>query len=157
MNDNQYDAFKSSAQGFIEQFKNVKDKKIVIYGIGQYTATLLPKLDDFHIIGLLDGDDSNIGKIVYGHRILSVKEAEETADLIVINTSSFYWEMIFKRIENIKIPVYYANGSRAYKKKVAYTIHEKVKTSCDEMKKQIDHADIVTIPVGKQRSRNILN
>ena len=144
MNNGQYAAFKSSAEIFVEQFKDVKDKKIVIYGIGQYTATVLTKLKDFHVIGLLDGDTSNIGKIVYGYRVLSVKEAEETADLIIINTSSFYWDMIFKRIEDIKIPVYYANGSKACKKADSYIIQECVKISFSEMKKQIDSVDIVT-------------
>lgn len=144
MDNSQYVTFKSSVEKFEEHFKDVKEKKIVLYGIGQYTATLLSKLTDFHVAGLLDGDHANIGKIIYGYRVLSVREAEETADLIIINTSPFYWEMIFKRIENIKIPVYYADGSRACKKKISYIIHDKVKVSFSEMKRQIDCADIVT-------------
>lgn len=144
MDENQYAAFKNSANEFVKQFEDRKDKKIVIYGIGQYTAALLPKLEDFHIVGLMDGDQTNIGKMIYGYKVLSLEEAEKEADFIIINTSSFYWEMIFQRIENSKIPVYYANGELAHRKKSSYVINEKCKISFDAMKHRIDCADIVS-------------
>ncbi len=144
MQDNQYAAFRHSAEEFIKQFQGEKEKKIVLYGIGQYTAALLPELSDFHIIGLMDGDASNIGKMIYGYKILSREEAEKSADLIIINTSSFYWEMIYSRLEDIRIPVYYANGSRAYKKESSYVIRESLKLSFDEMKRHIDCNDVIS-------------
>lgn len=41
MNKNQYNSVMKSAENFIEAFKRLKDKKIVLYGLGQYIATLL--------------------------------------------------------------------------------------------------------------------
>lgn len=144
MDNNQYAAFKNSTNEFIKQFGDKKDKKFVLYGIGQYTAALLPALDGFHIVGLMDGDSSNIGKTIYGYQVIDLESAEKEADCIVINTSSFYWEMIFQRIENSKIPVYYANGERAHKKKSSYKIDKNCKISFDRMKQKIDHADVVS-------------
>lgn len=144
MDKNQYAAFQNSANEFIEQFGDRKDKKMVIYGIGQYTAALLPKLNGFQIIGLMDGDHSNIGKAIYGRKVISLEEAEREADFIVINTSSFYWEMIYQRIENCSIPVYYANGELAHKKENSYIIDERCKVSFDAVKREIDCVDVVS-------------
>ncbi len=144
MKDGQYAAFKNSAEEFVKEFGNRKNQKIAIYGIGQYTASLLPELNDFHIVGLMDGDQTNIGKMIYGYKVLSLEEAEKEADVIIINTSSFYWEMIFQRIENSKIPVYYANGELAHKKKSSYIIDEECKISFAVMKQKIDDADVVS-------------
>lgn len=144
MEKNQYAAFENSANLFIRQFADRKDKKIVIYGIGQYTAALLPRMDGFQIAGLMDGDCSNTGKIIYGYKVISLEEAESKADLIVINTSPFYWEMIFQRIADSKIPVYYANGDLACKKERACFIDEKCRVSFDEMKEKIDRSDVVS-------------
>ena len=113
MNKNQYNSVTKSAENFIEAFKGLKDKKIVLYGLGQYTATLLNMTDEFCFVGLLDGNVQNIGKEFYGLEVLSIEEAVEKADLIVINTSTFYWNTIYDRIKEVEIPVYYANGEPA--------------------------------------------
>lgn len=113
MNKNQYNSVIKSAENFIEAFKTVKDQKIVLYGLGQYTATLLNMTDEFCFVGLLDGNAQNIGKEFYGLQVLSIAEAVEKADLIVINTSTFYWNIIYDRIKEVEIPVYYANGELA--------------------------------------------
>ncbi len=144
MDENQYAAFKISADGFVKQFEKQKDKKMVLYGIGQYTASLLPKLSSFHVVGLMDGDDSNIGKTIYGYKVLSLEEAEKEADFIIINTSPFYWEMIFRRIQNSKIPVYYVNGALAERKPLSYIVDEKCKISFDAIRQKIDCADVVS-------------
>lgn len=113
MNKNQYNSVTKSAENFIEAFNGVKDKKIVLYGLGQYTATLLNMTDEFCFVGLLDGNAQNIGKEFYGLEVLNIEEAVEKADLIVINTSTFYWNIIYDRIKEVEIPVYYANGELA--------------------------------------------
>lgn len=113
MSKNQYNSVTKSAENFIEAFQKFKDKKIVLYGLGQYTATLLNMTDEYCFVGLLDGDEKNIATEVYGLKVLSIEEAVEKADLIVINTSTFYWNIIYERIKDVKIPVYYANGEPA--------------------------------------------
>ena len=92
---------------FNENFKEFKQSKIVLYGIGRYTATLVEGLQDFNFIGLMDKDPANIGKIMFGLPVISKEEAEQKADLVVINTSETYWNVIYNRIEDIQIPVYY--------------------------------------------------
>jgi len=105
--------FDYEIEAFELAFKDRKNLKIAIYGTGRMTATLLTYLNDFHIIGLLDRDATIIGKEMYGVRILSQQEAEENADIIIINTSETYWNTIYQRIHDWKIPIYFRNGKRA--------------------------------------------
>lgn len=105
--------FDYEIEAFELAFKDRKNLKIAIYGTGRMTATLLTYLNDFHIIGLLDRDATMIGKEMYGVRILSQQEAEENADIIIINTSETYWNTIYQRIRDWKIPIYFRNGKQA--------------------------------------------
>lgn len=77
------------------------------------TATLLEKVRGFNIIGLLDRDEKLIGKTIYGMQVISKEQAEEQADILIINTSESYWNVIYNRIKNWKIPIYFKNGQRA--------------------------------------------
>lgn len=107
--------FDYEIEAFEAAFEDKKEFRIAIYGTGRMTATLLERLKGFHIIGLLDRDSSTIGQEMYGLRLISREEAEENADIIVINTSETYWGTIYKRIQNWKIPIYFRNGVRASK------------------------------------------
>ena len=98
---------------FRNTFKQFQEKKIIIYGIGRRTATLLPALKDFKIVGLLDRDKENIGKVYMGIPILSLDGIQDKADLIVINSDPTNFEVIYKRIKDVKLPVYYADGRMA--------------------------------------------
>ncbi len=99
---------------FRKNFLEKKDSNIVLYGIGRYTATLVPALkEEFHFTGLMDKDPANHGKILHGLPILSLQEAEEQADLIIINVSATYWRIIYRRIKDSRIPVYFLNGCLA--------------------------------------------
>lgn len=144
-----YNTCQKSAEEFIVKFKKFRNKKIVLYGIGQYTATLLAKQTNYNIIGLLDGDCDNVGKTIYGLRVMTVDEAQECADMIVINTSIMYWDLIFKRIANVNIPVYYPNGKRAVnndaKRKVV--IDNTVAVSSTQIKEAINDADIISFDI----------
>ena len=98
---------------FRNSFKQFQEKRIIIYGMGRRTATLLPALGDFRIVGLLDRDKENIGKVYMGIPVLSLDEIQDKADLIVINSDPTNFEIIYKRIKDIKLPVYYADGRMA--------------------------------------------
>lgn len=111
--------FKRLLQMFVDTFQSCKDKKIVLYGIGAFSATVIERLPDFNIIGLMDRDPENIGKVLYGVPILSKDQAEKEADLIIINTEAAYWQTIYKRICDIKTDVYYRDGQKAYLDKEA--------------------------------------
>ncbi len=105
--------YQTEIDEFQARFQKYKDKRIVLYGIGRYTATLLDGQQGFHFVGLMDKNPENIGKHLFGLPVMDVRTVEQQADLIVINTSETYWELIYSRLQGIKIPVYYKNGERA--------------------------------------------
>ena len=129
---------------FNENFKEFKRLKIVLYGIGRYTATLVEGLKDFNFVGLMDKDPANVGKIMFGFPIISKEEAEEKADLVVINTSETYWNVIYNRIEDIKIPVYYKNGEKAEKKKKQQYHNSYKDLSWKELNSKVEDAQIIS-------------
>lgn len=114
---------------FKAAFKEYKDKRIVLYGIG-IGAVLVTENDCFQFVGLMDRDPANIGRIMYGLPIISLAEAENIADMIVINAPETYWEIIYKRIENSKIPVYFRNGEKAH-------ITQQPKVTAEEIRKEL--------------------
>lgn len=107
-------------QEFIRKFDNffchLKDKRIVLYGIGYRTGAIIRELPHYNIIGMLDKEPENIGREFYGKNVLSINEAVNKADCIIIIAVS-YWEVIYERIKKItdeyKIPVYFPNGEKA--------------------------------------------
>lgn len=149
MNNNQYASFQKSAEGFIEFFASYRHKRIVLYGLGQYTATLLSIAKDFNFIGLMDGDENNIGHEIYGLKVLGIDDVQNNADLIVINTSPFYWNLIFERIADIGIPVYFPNGEPATRKAYSQGLlsEEERCRSVEEIKNAIDDAEIISFDI----------
>lgn len=111
--DNGVNNYQNEVDSFRKKFISFTEQRVVIYGIGRRTATLIPYLKDFNIVGLMDRDKDNIGKVMYGLPIISLHAAEDVADIIIINAPQSYWEIIYKRISNAKIPVYYCNGEIA--------------------------------------------
>lgn len=116
--------YQNEIDSFIKNFSKFKEKRIALYGIGRYTATLLPEISDFNIVGLMDRDPDNIGKSIHGISIISSEDAKAKVDLIIINTTQMYWQIIFNRIERLGIPVYYLNGERAIGNMHSYNFKE---------------------------------
>lgn len=105
--------FELERKRFLKNFAGYIEKKIVLYGIGRRTATLVAEDMGFKFVGLMDRDPANIGKIIYNLPILSLEMAELRADIIIINAPRTYWDIIYRRIADSKIPVFYTNGVRA--------------------------------------------
>lgn len=101
------------SEKFRKTFSEFREKKIALYGIGRYTVTLLPNIQDYKIIGLLDRDTENIGRVIAGVKVIRLEEACEKADCIIINTTAVYWKTIYERIKNIDLPVYCLDGTLA--------------------------------------------
>ncbi len=124
-------------------FKEFREKRIVLYGIGRFTATLIPLLHDWNIVGLMDKDPEKVGTFVYGLPIVDLQEAESKADVIIINTSGSYWDVIYQRIKHTSIPVYYRNGVKAeyvgFQEKTQYW-----NSSYEQLKANIDAHEIVS-------------
>lgn len=136
--------YQSEVDEFHKNFSRFRDKKIVLYGVGRYTATLLNSVTQYNFIGLMDKDPANVGEIMFGLPVLSLEEVEQKADLVVINTSGTYWNVIFQRIKNIKIPVYFLNGDLAAEDKIEQTNNEYWNSSLTALRKKIEEADIVS-------------
>ncbi len=134
---------------FKKNFNKFKDRKIVLYGIGRYTATLLPAIKEFHVVGLMDRDGDNIGKEMYGVPILSKEEAEQQADLIIINTAETYWRIIYKRICELSIPVYYLNGEKAVEQATDCSRRDNPywQQTLDQLRETIYHSDVVSFDI----------
>ena len=129
---------------FQKNFGKYREKRVVLYGIGRYTATLISGISGFNIVGLMDKDPANIGKEYFGLPVLSSDEAKSTADLIVINTAGTYWYLIYERIKNIGVPVFFRNGERA-------TAHQKIDTNSDywkssavQLQRKIKGAEVIS-------------
>lgn len=135
----------------IEEFKTLfadkKNKKIALYGTGRMTATLLSAELDYDIVGLLDRDMSIVGNEMYGVKIIDIEEAEEKADIIVINTVETYWQTIYNRIKKCKLPIYYRNGQIAIDKKNDYENNSYWNTSMEELLKRIDESEIISFDI----------
>lgn len=97
-------------KNFEKNFGFCRNKRIVLYGIGRYTATLLVGIHGFTIIGLMDRDPANVGKRYFGMPVLDAHEVQRNADVIIINTAATYWDLIYQRIKHIGLPVYFRNG-----------------------------------------------
>lgn len=131
-------------ENFIERFGKYSSARIVLYGIGRYTATLLEGLSGFHIVGLMDKDPGNVGKVMFGVPVMDKETAEREADIVIINTAETYWDVIYSRIRDIRIPVYYLNGERAQEKEDNPAVNPFRDLSYSELLSEIEKAEIVS-------------
>lgn len=129
---------------FIQRFGKYREHRIVLYGIGRYTATLLEGLDNFKIVGLMDKDSANIGKRIADIPIIDKRTAEKEADMVIINTAETYWQIIYDRIEDMIIPVYYINGERAEAKKKRKTENIFRHLSYAELLRKVEKAEVIS-------------
>lgn len=136
--------YQSELEEFHKNFNRFLGKRIVLYGIGRYTATLVGSETQHNFVGLMDKDPANLGKSMFGLPILTIEEVEKQADLVIINTSGTYWNVIFQRIKSIKIPVYFLNGQLAKEDKTEEIDVEYWNSSIDELRRKIEAADIVS-------------
>ena len=69
---------------------------------------------------------------------------EQIADMVIINTSETYWDIIYHRICDIKLPVFYKNGEKATKKKWESMENPFAKLSLEKLYLLIKEADVVS-------------
>ncbi|WP_026759278.1 hypothetical protein [Selenomonas ruminantium] len=136
--------YEQEIQEFYKNFADWKEKRLVLYGIGRYTATLLDGVEGFNIIGLMDRDPSNIGKIYFGLPILADIETKENADAIIINTAGTYWKLIYQRIKDLGVPVYYRNGEKAKNEQICVEEFPYWNTSFKDFREKILGADVIS-------------
>lgn len=137
-------------ENFRRIFNDKKDKRIAVYGMGRRSATLLPGITDYNIIGLLDRDESNIGKELCGIKVVSIRDVDNIADMIIINSDPSNYEIIFKRIADyVNIPVYYSDGTLAEltDNDKSYENNPYWNSSYEELKKKIDESEVVSFDI----------
>lgn len=140
--------FEQEIRKFYSAFEKFIDKKIVLYGIGRKTAVLVDNNHVFNFVGLMDRDPKNVGSIRYGLPVLTVEEAEKQADLIIINAPETYWEVIYQRISNCAIPVYFLNGEKAQLHSVNRNQDlEYWRFSISDLKTEIEKHEVISFDV----------
>lgn len=142
--DNMQNRYQSEINEFHKNFDRFCGKKIVLYGIGRYTATLIDGVHNHLFIGLLDKNPDNIGRVLFGLPVLTVEDAEKQADMIIINTSGTYWNVIYQRVKGIKIPIYFLNGELAKEDVVSEIDTVYWNSSLEELYNKIEQADVVS-------------
>lgn len=136
--------YQTEINEFKDNFREYQNSRIILYGIGRYTATLVEGLKDFNIVGLMDKDPDNVGKEMFGLPIVDMHQAEKEADIVVINTSETYWDVIYERIKLINIPVFYKNGKKAENKQNVKTDNPYKDLHLADLISEIKSADIVS-------------
>jgi FMN phosphatase YigB (HAD superfamily) len=137
-------------ENFRHIFLDMKNKRVAIYGMGRRSATLLPGITDFNIVGVLDRDESNVGKELCGIKVISIKDVSTDADVIIINSDPSNYEIIYKRIaKDVIVPVYYADGRLAClsDKDTSYEQNEYWQSSYQELKDKIDKVEVVSFDI----------
>ena len=137
-------------ENFRKIFADKKDMRIAIYGLGRRSATLLPGIKDYNVVGLLDRDRSNIGQELWDIKVIAIDNIEDKADIIIINSDPSNYEIIFKRISNmVSIPVYYSDGRLAHidENDMAYQDNPYWSSSYNDLKRRIDNAQIVSFDI----------
>lgn len=108
-----YDEAEYIYQQFQDNFADIKNRPIILYGIGNNTGKLLSKITEYNIVGLMDGKRKD--GYIWGKRILGYKEVEKTdAKVIVIIARPAVIGVIYHRISEFckknQIIVYDING-----------------------------------------------
>ncbi len=87
----------------IEQFEThfaaVKDKNIVLYGIGKNTKLILEHFSDYNIVALMDPKEE--GNTVYGQKVISKNQAIALNPIIIIVARVAVVDIIYKRIADL--------------------------------------------------------
>ena len=125
--------------------------RIVLYGTGIHTKTLLENVENGVVIGLMDA--AKTGKNIYGYKVLSYEEVAAISNpIIVIISRTSVVNIIFRRIRDFcskqSIPVFDLTGKNLMKltnqdfsKKDCYSV------SKDELIEKIDGAKVVSFDI----------
>lgn len=134
-----------------DRFRNLKQKKILIYGTGAVASRLVDALADFNIVGVLDrvyveGEFCNLP-------ILTWEDiTQDTADIVIIAAARKNYKIIFERIQyycfSLDITIYGENGQNLSDKyHLNYIDNTQIKyfqKNEEGLKKLIDQYDAVS-------------
>ena len=111
---------------FQHEFENMKEQKIVLYGIGKNTEAILRETKDFQFYGLMD--QNTTGQIIYQKKVLSEEEVIKIHPIIVIIARESVIGIIYKRIQHLQnqhgIKIYNYKGEILGQKETLYQNEE---------------------------------
>lgn len=129
--------------------RDYKDAKAAVYGLSPLTAELLERLDEYQVIGLLDGYQTS--GALYGKPILSIEEAiAKGVRLIIVAARPESCKIIAKRIgalckkRAVKLIDIYGNDLNA-PKKAAYSFADVPGVTKCELLDLIDSHDVISV------------
>lgn len=130
---------------FFEGFKDKKEKRILLYGAGNFTKLLLSnaRIAEYRIAGICDSNKKLIGQEIGGYVIKELKDVQKDADCIVINTGRQLWVDIYNQIKNVELDIYYRNGVNA-KQCEDSQISNHLQASLEELEKLVEEYDIIS-------------
>jgi hypothetical protein len=85
-------------------FSEADQKSIYLYGTGVFAKNMVSALPDKYkvkIAGFLSREWNEIGKSLYGYKIMSLDDIADTCRIIIIATSAQYQETIYRRIKQV--------------------------------------------------------
>lgn len=132
---------------FEVNFSRFRDDEvpIALYGIGPKTQLVLENIKGFNIVGLMDKD--TVGKVIYGHSVLSYEEVINKVKLVIILANMSVTDLIYHRIaflENHGIKILCMNGSEPTTS-VSYLKNDIYFNNCKKtLMMQIDAHDIIS-------------
>lgn len=139
---------------FRDHFEVIKNRNIVIYGIGPKTELILNNFPEYNIVGLMDRNKKE--SQIYGKPLLSLKELLLLKiDMIVVVARIENYKPIFKRIRNFcymhQIKVYGINGKNLFdffgSGHITQDGAKYFELSEGDLKKQIDRHDVISFGI----------
>ena len=147
MKDNKYETV---AEEFNNNFERHRHKKIVLYGLGQYTKEILEKAKEFQFVGLLSPETADIGKQFFGIEVLAFEHVLDTRPIIVIAARYELEQIILKDIVFLNkthgIEIYFKDGSIA-KQAPECQPHPSWKSDEIELMEKINKYDAVSFDI----------
>ena len=101
---------------FVAAFDGCQTKRILLYGVGGKTESLLKHLPGWNFVGVTDEGLTREMTRIYGYPLIGKEEIGDRADMIVVVARLCYFEEIAQRIRKDSIwnqyPVYYLDGRK---------------------------------------------
>lgn len=141
------------AKAFQTGMSAFQKEPLVLYGIGINTEAVLALSVGYTIVGLLDREESNVGKEFYGKPVLPLEEAAALAKRIVIIARASITPVIFSRIKVFAqehgITVHDYTGKELGASKEAYDPSrlDEWNRSWSDLKKAIEVHDVISFDV----------
>ena len=132
--------------------KNFTQKNnVVIYGVGIHTKAILSAIQDNNIVGLMDPLCE--GSTIMGLPVLTIDEAINIAEVIVIVARQTVVPIIFERIKQMEIdyniPIYNIDGLRLIEYQEEKFSNDIWYWQCNEveLKNKINQADVISFDI----------